>query len=143
MGLNTSLLELNNKQEKEVKLRKISRTKRLSTEQITDLFNVRAGVCYIYVILSSCHPADCRADPAGRSARQPKQRRDETEKSWLQTEHQCQYLSLPHRPQPTSENHNLVFVLILKGKVAKYKKKTLAFSKSPFFSSRSQSEWAH
>ena len=44
MGLSTSLLELNKREEKEVKLRKISKTKRLSSEQIADLFNVTAAV---------------------------------------------------------------------------------------------------
>ena len=43
LGLSTSLLELNKREEKEVKLRKISKTKRLSSEQIADLFNVTAG----------------------------------------------------------------------------------------------------
>ena len=45
LGLSTSLVDLNKKEEKEVKLRKISkRNKRLSSEQIADLFNVTAGV---------------------------------------------------------------------------------------------------
>lgn len=44
LGLSTSLLDLDKKEEKEVKLRKISKTKRLSSEQIADLFNVTAGV---------------------------------------------------------------------------------------------------
>ena len=51
MGLSTSLLELNKREEKEVKLRKISKTKRLSSEQIADLFNVTAGVYIIYHIV--------------------------------------------------------------------------------------------
>ena len=48
LGLSTSLLDINKKEEKEVKLRKISKTKRLSSEQIADLFNVTAGV---YIII--------------------------------------------------------------------------------------------
>ena len=47
LGLSTSLLDINKKEEKEVKLRKISKTKRLSSEQIADLFNVTAGVYII------------------------------------------------------------------------------------------------
>ena len=47
LGLSTSLLELNKREEKEVKLRKVSKTKRLSSEQIADLFNVTAGVYII------------------------------------------------------------------------------------------------
>ena len=44
LGLSTSLVDLDKKEEKEVKLRKISKMKRFSSEQIADLFNVTAAV---------------------------------------------------------------------------------------------------
>ena len=48
------MVDLNKKEEKEVKLRKISkRNKRLSSEQIADLFNVTAGVSIMYMIPSA------------------------------------------------------------------------------------------
>ena len=90
MGLSTSLLELNKREEKEVKLRKVSKTKRLSSEQIADLFNVTAGVSIMYIIPSASLLTDCRADPGGgpgTGANRPGHH--QTEKSWLQTEHQC------------------------------------------------------
>ena len=90
MGLSTSLLELNKREEKEVKLRKVSKTKRLSSEQIADLFNVTAGVSIMYIIPSASLLTDCRADPGGGPRRPPgRPGQQQTEKSWLQTEHQC------------------------------------------------------
>ena len=53
LGLSTSLVDLNKNQEKEVKLRKISKMKRLSSEQIADLFNVTAGEAIQYDIVIS------------------------------------------------------------------------------------------
>ena len=44
LGLSTSLVDLDKKDEREVKLRKISkRNKRFSSEEIADLFNVTAA----------------------------------------------------------------------------------------------------
>ena len=40
-------MDLDKKEDKEVKLRKISKMKRFSSEQIADLFNVTAGVYII------------------------------------------------------------------------------------------------
>ena len=89
LGLSTSLLDLDQKEEREVKLRKISKSKRLSSEQIADLFNVTAGVYIKYIILSSSLLTDCREDPGGRPGSSTNRlRQHQTEKSWLQTEHQ-------------------------------------------------------
>ena len=51
LGLSTSLVDLDKKEEKEVKLRKISKMKRFSSEQIADLFNVTAAVTVWYDIV--------------------------------------------------------------------------------------------
>ena len=51
LGLSTSLLDLDKREEKEVKLRKTSKSKRLSSEQIADLFNVTAAVYIMYHIV--------------------------------------------------------------------------------------------
>ena len=51
LGLSTSLVDLDKKEEKEVKLRKISKMKRFSSEQIADLFNVTAAVTVWYYIV--------------------------------------------------------------------------------------------
>ena len=51
LGLSTSLVDLDKKEEKEVKLRKISKMKRFSSEQIADLFNVTAAVLVWYDIV--------------------------------------------------------------------------------------------
>ena len=90
LGLSTSLLDINKKEEKEVKLRKISKTKRLSSEQIADLFNVTAGVSIMSIIPSASLLTDCRTDPGGGPYR-PSYRpgKHQAEESWLQTEHQC------------------------------------------------------
>ena len=89
LGLSTSLVDLDKKDEREVKLRKISkRNKRFSSEEIADLFNVTAGVYIKYIILSSSL-TDCREDPGGRPGTSTNRlRQHQTEKSWLQTEHQ-------------------------------------------------------
>ena len=50
LGLSTSLVDLDKKEDKEVKLRKISKMKRFSSEQIADLFNVTAAVTVWYDI---------------------------------------------------------------------------------------------
>ena len=116
MGLSTSLLELNKREEKEVKLRKVSKTKRLSSEQIADLFNVTAGVSIMYIIPSASllqtaeqilvgDPAVHQADLANTRQRKVGFRQS------ISVSIQTPELS---RDVPTSSNQPVVFVLALK-----------------------------